>query len=256
MSAARFVPAWSAADAVGPVVVVDVLRAFTTAAYAFGAGARRIWLVRSVDEALAMKAGRPGTLAMGEDLGLRIPGFDFSNSPAEVAAADLTGRDLVQRTSAGTRGVVAASSATRRWCASLVCASATAAAVNASGLGDPTYVITGWRDDQHPGDDDQQTALLVERVRIGEPVRAEETARAVAGSREAAVTLGLGPGHVDPRASSWRPASTPSASPWRPAEGPTDSNSPPGQDEPRSAAIRWADTGGRASMVHMVRGRV
>ena len=199
MTAARFVPAWEAAAAVGPVVVVDVLRAFTTAAYAFGAGARRIWLVRSVDEALAMKASRPGTLAMGEDRGRRIPGFDFSNSPAEVAAADLAGRDLVQRTSAGTRGVVAASSAARRWCASLVCASATAAAVNESGLGDPTYVITGWRDEQHPGEDDQQTARLVERVRTGEPVRAEETARAVAGSREAAVTLGLGPGHVDPR---------------------------------------------------------
>jgi 2-phosphosulfolactate phosphatase len=199
VSAARFVPAWEAADAVGPVVVVDVLRAFTTAAYAFGAGAGRIWLVRSVEEALAMKASRPGTLAMGEDRGRRIPGFDLSNSPAEVAAADLAGRDLVQRTSAGTRGVVAAFSAARRWCASLVCASATAAAVNESGLGDPTYVITGWIDEQHPGEDDQQTARLIERVRTGEPARVEETARAVAASREAAVTLGLGPGHVDPR---------------------------------------------------------
>jgi len=71
--------------------------------------------------------------------------------------------------------------------------------VNGSGLGDPTYVITGWRDEQHPGEDDQQTARLVDRVRAGEPVGAEETARAVAGSREAAVTLALGPGHVDPR---------------------------------------------------------
>jgi hypothetical protein len=39
----------------------------------------------------------------------------------------------------------------------------------------------------------------VERVRTGGPVRAEETARAVARSREAVVTLGLGPGHGDPR---------------------------------------------------------
>jgi 2-phosphosulfolactate phosphatase len=199
VTAVRFVPAWQAAGAVGPVVVVDVLRAFTTAAYAFGAGARRIWLVASVEEALVMKASRRGLLAMGEDRGRRVPGFDLSNSPAEVAVADVAGRDLVQRTSAGTRGVVAASSAGRRWCASLVCASATAAAVNDSGLGDPTYVITGWFDDQHLGEDDQQTARLIERVRVGAPVRAEETARAVAGSREAAVTLRLGPGHVDPR---------------------------------------------------------
>jgi 2-phosphosulfolactate phosphatase len=199
VSAGRFVPAREAPDAVGAVVVVDVLRAFTTAAYAFAAGARRIWLVRSVDDALAMKAARPGMLAMGEDRGRRVPGFDFSNSPAELAAADLAGRELVQRTSAGTRGVVAASSAARRWCASLVCASATAAAVAESGLGDPTYVISGWRDDDHRGEDDQQTAHLIERVRIGAPLRARETAKAVAESREAAVTLGLGPGHVNPR---------------------------------------------------------
>ena len=192
-------PAWEAPEAVGAVVVVDVLRAFTTAAYAFAAGARRIWLVGSVDEALAMKAAHPGMLAMGEDLGRRVDGFDYSNSPAELAGADLGGRELVQRTSAGTRGVVAASSAARRWCASLVCASATAAAVAGSGLGDPTYVISGWRDDEHPGEDDQETARLIERVRTGKPIRARETAKAVAESREAAVTLGLGAGHVDPR---------------------------------------------------------
>jgi 2-phosphosulfolactate phosphatase len=193
-----FVPAEDAPQATGAVVVVDVLRAFTTAAYAFAAGARRIWLVQSVAEALAIKADRPGTLAMGEDRGRRIAGFDFSNSPAELAAAELGGRDLVQRTSAGTRGVVAASSARRRWCASLVCASATAAAVNASGLGDPTYVITGWRDDDRPGEDDQETARLIERIRTGRPALADETAKAVATSREAAITLSLGPGHVDP----------------------------------------------------------
>ena len=70
-------------------------------------------------------------------------GFDFSNSPVAVTTANLDGRVLVQRTTAGTRGVVAARSATRLWCASLVCASATAAAVRASGLGNPAYVITG-----------------------------------------------------------------------------------------------------------------
>jgi 2-phosphosulfolactate phosphatase len=136
---------------------------------------------------------------MGENHGLRVPGFDFSNSPVEVAGADLSGRDLVQRTTAGTRGVVAAAAAQRRWCASLVCASATAAAVTASGLGDPTYVISGWSDDDHPAQDDRLTAELIERVRTGAPIGARETAAGVAGSREAARTLSLGAGHVDPR---------------------------------------------------------
>lgn len=195
----QFLPRSRAGEARGAVVVVDVLRAFTTAAYAFGAGARRIWLVESVEEALAVKAARPGTLAMGENRGLRVPGFDFSNSPAEVAEAGVRGRDIVQRTSAGTVGVVAATGAQRRWCASLACASATAAAVTAAGLGPPTYVITGWFDDDHPGEDDRLTAALIERVRTGAPIEAAGTAAAVAASPEAVHTLGLGAGHVDPR---------------------------------------------------------
>jgi len=94
---------------------------------------------------------------------------------------------------------VAASGADRRWCASLVCASATAAAVAASALGPPTYVITGWRDEHRTGEDDQLTACLIERARTGRPLDAAATARAVATSQEAEVTLALGPDHVDPR---------------------------------------------------------
>jgi 2-phosphosulfolactate phosphatase len=200
VTGARFVPRWEVADTIGAVVAVDVLRAFTTAAYAFAAGALHIFLVDTVDEALSLKSSDPGLLAMGEDRGRRVAGFDFSNSPTEIAAASLDGRVLVQRTSAGTRGVVAARSATRLWCAGLVCASATAAAVLASGLGDPTYVITGRATGDRPanGDDDTATAHLIERARLGLELDAEGTSRFVANSDEAKRTLALGPGHVDP----------------------------------------------------------
>ena len=184
----------------GAVVAVDVIRAFTTAAYAFAAGAKHIYLVDSVEEALAVKRAEPDVVLMGEDHGRRPPGFDFSNSPVAIAAADLAGRVLVQRTSAGTRGVVAARCATRLWCASLVCASATAAAVLASGLGPPTYVITGNFEDNPDmnGADDLATAQLIERARLGHDLEADRTARLVAISDEARRTLTLGDGHVDP----------------------------------------------------------
>ena len=91
----RFVATADAGAAIGSVVVVDVLRAFTTAAYAFAAGARHVYLVGTVAEALEFKAANPGTLAMGEEHGRRPDGFDFANSPAQVAAADL--RDRVHR---------------------------------------------------------------------------------------------------------------------------------------------------------------
>jgi 2-phosphosulfolactate phosphatase len=184
----------------GAVVVVDVIRAFSTAAYAFGAGATCIYLVATVEEALAFTAAHPGSVAMGEDGGFRPDGFALPNSPAMAAAFDMAGRTVVQRTSAGTQGVVAASSATRLWCASLVCASATAAALRAADLGEPSYVITGRVDDRadRPGADDLFTAEYIEAIRTDGPVDPTEVARRVADSDEAARTLALGADHVHP----------------------------------------------------------
>ena len=197
---ARHLARWELDGVGGPVVVVDVIRAFTTAAYAFGAGAAEIYLVGDVEEALSFKAAHPGTIALGENRGLRPEGFDYPNSPAMVSRADLTGRTLVQRTSAGTRGVVAATAAERLWAASLACASATARAVNAAGLGEPTYVITGRFEDapQTTGDDDVMTADLIERARLGRPLDAAGTSAALLATNEAANTLALGPDHCDP----------------------------------------------------------
>jgi 2-phosphosulfolactate phosphatase len=197
---ARHAARWELDGVIGAVVVVDVIRAFTTAAYAFGAGAAEIYLVGDVDAALAFKAAHPGALAMGEDRGLRPDGFDFPNSPAMVRDADLSGRTLVQRTSAGTRGVVAAVDATRLWAASLACASATARAVNAAGLGEPTYVITGRFQDRPElhGDDDVLAAELIERARLGAPLDAAATSAALLATEEARRTLALGPEHCDP----------------------------------------------------------
>jgi 2-phosphosulfolactate phosphatase len=200
LSVARYVSTPGVVGVGGPVVVVDVIRAFSTAAYAFGAGARCIYLVASVEEALAFKRAHAGSIAMGEDRGLRPDGFDLPNSPALAAACDMDDRTVVQRTSAGTQGVIAASSATRLWCASLVCASATAAAVHEAALGAPSYVITGWFADRpdRPGSDDRLTAEHIEAIRLDALADPTEVARRVANSDEATQTLALGLHHCHP----------------------------------------------------------
>jgi 2-phosphosulfolactate phosphatase len=197
---ARHVHRWELSGVEGAVVVVDVIRAFSTAAYAFGAGAAEIYLVATVDEALAFKAARPGVLAMGEDGGLRPDGFDFPNSPAMVAAADLDGRTLVQRTSAGSQGVVGAVDADRMWAASLVVASATARAVNAAGLGEPTYVITGAFADrpERNGADDIIAANAIESIRGGRAIDALAVGASLLATAEAARTITLGADHCHP----------------------------------------------------------
>lgn len=130
-------------DATGAVVAIDVVRAFTTAAYAFAAGASEIILVGTVEEALALRRQFPGTLVMGEVDGLSIPEFDFGNSPTQIAGLDLRGQRLVQRTTAGTQGVVRSTKADMLLAGNLVCAGATARYLRQAQPETVTFVITG-----------------------------------------------------------------------------------------------------------------
>lgn len=129
----------------GTVVAVDVVRAFTTAAFAFDAGAEKILLAGSVEEALALRERHPGSLVMGELGGLPVEGFDLWNSPAQLAGKDLRGKTLVQRTSSGTQGIVRSRRAKQLFAASFVVARATAQAIRSSGAAEVTFVITGQR---------------------------------------------------------------------------------------------------------------
>jgi 2-phosphosulfolactate phosphatase len=97
-----------AAEATGTAVIIDVFRACSVACYAFAAGVEKILPVDTVEEARALKAAHPDYLLAGERHCLKLPGFDFGNSPSEVRQADLAGKTLVHATSAGTRGLFAA----------------------------------------------------------------------------------------------------------------------------------------------------
>ena len=148
-------------------VAIDVLRAFSTAAYALAAGAERIWLVSGVEEALALRAQTPGALAMGEVGGIKAAGFDLGNSPHALRRHDLRGRTLIHRSSAGTQGVVRAAGARALFGASFVCAAATARAVLALGPRRVTLVVTGRRAD-NSGDEDLACAEYLAGLLRGE----------------------------------------------------------------------------------------
>jgi 2-phosphosulfolactate phosphatase len=129
-----------ATRATGAVVVIDVFRAFTTAAVALANGASRIVMVRSVEEALALRDAGVGQISMGEVQGRAPNRFDFGNSPFEISTVDFCGQTIIQRTSAGTQGIVAARQAQRLYAASLVTAEATARAL-LSGLPDQVSLV-------------------------------------------------------------------------------------------------------------------
>lgn len=151
-------PLARAGEAVGAVVVVDVLRAFTTAAHAVDRGAASIRLVADVDEAVALRERDVVDLVLGEVGGHPVDGFDLSNSPAEVSEADLTGRRLAMRTSAGTQGAVQATSAARLLTGAFVNAGATAAALRGHDV--ITFLLTG-ESQGRDGDEDRALADYV-----------------------------------------------------------------------------------------------
>jgi 2-phosphosulfolactate phosphatase len=87
-------------------IVIDVIRAFTVAHYAFMKGVKEIWLVESVESAFQVKRDYPDALLAGEIKGLPIEGFDLDNSPANLDKRQLQGEVLVQKTTNGVKAAL------------------------------------------------------------------------------------------------------------------------------------------------------
>ena len=95
----------------GVAVIIDVFRAFTCAPLLFSFGIRKLILVSTPEEAFALRQKNSELLLIGEVGGIPIEGFDLGNSPSEIlkkGAAFFDGKTVVQRTSAGVQGVLAA----------------------------------------------------------------------------------------------------------------------------------------------------
>lgn len=123
----------------GIAVIIDVLRASTTMAWALAAGATGIVPCASIDEARAAAAARPGSLLGGERGGVRIEGFDLGNSPAEYTTAAVGGKVVVFTTTNGTRALKRSLQAERVVVGALANLSAVVKVVLGSGL--PVHLV-------------------------------------------------------------------------------------------------------------------
>ncbi len=130
--------------AMGTAVIIDVFRAFTTAAFVMANGAETILPVGGVDEALALRRSHPEWRVMGEVHGHKVPGFDYGNSPDEVSGVDFKGRTVIQRTSSGVRGLLAASGADDILLGSFVIAEATVDYIKRRNPKTVSIVAMGW----------------------------------------------------------------------------------------------------------------
>jgi len=178
-------------EATGLVVVIDVLRAFSNAAYAFSRGAKEIYPVGTVEEALQFKVVNPASFAIGEVGGLPPEGFDFGNSPTQVRELDLTDRVIVQRTGAGTQGIVRSVKAESMLAASFVVASATVKFIQRIAPDTVTFIVTGQYTMGH-GDEDLACAEYLAALLEGQQPDQEPFIKRVFKSRDALQ-------HLDPK---------------------------------------------------------
>ncbi|MEU9669637.1 2-phosphosulfolactate phosphatase [Streptomyces bobili] len=178
---ARFLGITDLTEAPSVAVVVDVMRAFTVAAWAFAQGAEKIVLAESLDEALALKARHPDWMALKD--GPPAPGFDTVNSPGLLRTIDVGGRTVVQKTTAGTVGALAVKESSLVLCASFVVAEATARLLRTRVSDSVAFVVTG---EEGRADEDLACAQYIARRVTETETDAAAFLRRAADSRAAA----------------------------------------------------------------------
>jgi 2-phosphosulfolactate phosphatase len=126
-----FTPGEQTAASIG--IVVDVLRATSTMTQALAAGYRRVLCCAEIEDARALAESEGPAKLAGERRLEHIEGFDFGNSPRELAG-EPAAETLILTTTNGTRLLVAAAARFERvLVGSLLNLDAVAAAARESG---------------------------------------------------------------------------------------------------------------------------
>lgn len=165
------------------VVAIDVLRAFTTATYLFDLGVAELILVADVQEAFDLREQHLDWLISGEVNGIQVPGFDLGNSPSIAVTQNLSGKRIIQRTSAGTQVVKLASRASTILAASLINLSATVRFIKHLSPETVTLLQTGYMPEEGWGDEDIACAEVIEQLLTGRVVNWGDIPQRVRNSR-------------------------------------------------------------------------
>jgi 2-phosphosulfolactate phosphatase len=176
------------------VVVLDILRASTSIVQALSEGARAIYPVASIEEALrlANTFGRDEVLLCGERRCVRIEGFDLGNSPREFVRSKVAGKILVMTTTNGTLALSMATGASRVLVGSLLNLAAVVEDL-ATSKSEPVFLCAG-RDRHFALEDTAVAGLMAARLMDalpGEWTLNDGALAAIALAREFGVKPGL-----------------------------------------------------------------
>jgi 2-phosphosulfolactate phosphatase len=116
---------------------------------------------------LALRRCHPDWLIMGEAHGHKVPGFDYGNSPDEVSSVNFRGKMVIQRTSSGVQGILAASGADEILLGSFVLAEATVEYIKRRNPEVVSIVAMGW-EGNYEAIEDELCAEYLEARLLGE----------------------------------------------------------------------------------------
>ncbi|PJH95026.1 2-phosphosulfolactate phosphatase [Bacillus sp. SN1] len=161
-------------------IVIDVIRAFTVAHYAFIGGAKEILLAGTAEEAFALKETYPDYVLTGEEKGVGISGFDLDNSPKRMAMQGMADKRLIQKTTNGVTAALGALNAKLLFVTGFSNARTTAEHVKTLAAKDCVMNIVA----SHPsGDDDMACAEYIKDIIEGtNAVTSAETIERIKGS--------------------------------------------------------------------------
>lgn len=185
-----------AKKAKGLTVIIDVLRAFSTACYAFDKGVIKIYPVGNLELAYQIKNKNPEFLLVGERNEQKPEGFDFGNSPSQLIKGNLNNKTIIHTTSSGTQGIVNARNADEIITGSFVNAAAIVRYIKIKKPKQVSLVCMGYAC-QYPTDEDTFCAQYIKNELEGTSSdfsKMLETIKAGDGAR-----------FFDPQKQSWSP---------------------------------------------------
>ncbi len=152
-----------AKQATGLAIIIDVFRAFTVEPYLIYNGVEKIIPVGDKQIAYDLKEKNKDYILVGERSGVKLPGFDFGNSPSQIKNVDFSNKTVVHTTSCGTQGIVNAINASEIITGSLVNASAIVKYIKQNNF-DEVSIVSMSRPNELPSAEDDLCARYLKSL--------------------------------------------------------------------------------------------
>ena len=146
--------------ATGIAIIIDVFRAFTVEPIIIKNEAKKLIVIGDKEIAYNLKKENSNYILIGERDAIKLPDFDYGNSPSQIEKVNFTNKVVVHTTSCGTQGIVNSINAKEIITGSLVNISAIVKYIRNRGY-DDISIVTLAKPGSNPFEEDQLCAEYI-----------------------------------------------------------------------------------------------